>query len=161
MAIVPPTYRLRAVVVGGMAAGVLDICYAIIFWAVRAGVPPLRILQSVASGLLGKAAYSGGWLTGLLGLALHMGMTVVMAFVFYAAARRMPGLVRHPLPAGMAYGLAIYGVMNFIVLPLSAFPNPQVFSLWPVVGGLLIHMLGVGVPIALFVQRALRHAGHG
>lgn len=159
MAMVPAHYHLRAVIAGGMAAGVLDICYAIIFWALRAGVPPLRILQSVASGLLGRAAYSGGWLTGLLGLALHFGMTVVMALVFYTAARRLPWLGQHPVPAGMAYGLGIYAVMNFIVLPLSAFPNPQNFALWPVVGGLLIHMLGVGVPIALFTQRALRNAG--
>ena len=48
-----------AILIGGTIAGALDITYAIGFSAMH-GVPPMRILQSVASGLLGKPAFEGG-----------------------------------------------------------------------------------------------------
>ena len=50
---VPPPL---AVLAGGLAAGVIDISYACTFWAIKAGTPPTRILQSVAAGLLGRRA---------------------------------------------------------------------------------------------------------
>ncbi|HET9766226.1 MAG TPA: hypothetical protein VFS60_05235, partial [Thermoanaerobaculia bacterium] len=63
---------LRAVLFGGLTVGILDITDAIVFWFLRADAPPMRILQSVAAGLLGRqAARAGGWPTALLGLLLH------------------------------------------------------------------------------------------
>ncbi|MEK6335656.1 MAG: hypothetical protein AABM67_11955 [Acidobacteriota bacterium] len=53
---------------------------------------------------------------------------------------------------GILYGLCVYLVMNFVVLPLSALPFKMPYP-WPsVVGGLLIHMFGIGLPIALAVR---------
>ena len=46
--------RLHAVLVGGLIAGTLDILFALTYAAVN-GVGPLRLLQTVASGLLGDA----------------------------------------------------------------------------------------------------------
>ena len=46
--------------------------------------------QSIASGLLGKAAYEGGSATAPLGLALHFFIAFVMALVYVLAARRLP-----------------------------------------------------------------------
>jgi hypothetical protein len=43
--------------------------------------------------------------------------------------------------------------MNFIVLPLSA-SGPSAFRTVVVINGLLIHMLGVGLPSALFARVA-------
>jgi hypothetical protein len=61
-----------AALVGGMLlVGSLDITYATLFWTFR-GVGPIRVLQSVAAGLIGReATVSGGTKTALLGLALH------------------------------------------------------------------------------------------
>lgn len=54
-----------------LAAGTLDILFAMAFSHLRAGVTPTRTLHSVAAGLLGRDSFGGGAATAALGLALH------------------------------------------------------------------------------------------
>lgn len=147
----------RWVLAGGLTAGALDITYAFIVWGLR-GVSPIRIGQSVASGLLGReAAVGGGVATGLLGLGLHFAMAIVMAAFYYAVATRIPLLVKHAVPCGIAYGLGLYGVMNYVVMPLSAIGTTGGGGpTYIVVSGILVHMFLVGLPIALLTRRGLR-----
>jgi len=144
---------MKWVVIGGLAAGLLDISFACIYWALARDVPAERILQSVASGVLGKESYKGGWATASLGLALHFLMTLAMAAAYYLAARRAPALWREPLAWGAAYGLFLYALMNFVVVPLSraAVSGPR-NDLWTWLG-VAAHVLLVGIPIALAVRR--------
>lgn len=142
-----------AILVGGGIAGACDITYAIVFSAFH-GVAPLRILQSVASGLLGKPAFDGGIPVGILGLALHFAMTTLMAAIFWFASRRLPLLARHYVPAGLAYGLLIYLAMNFVVLPLSAWPGKFNPDLTLLVFNLIVHMGLVGLSIAWATHKA-------
>lgn len=146
---------LSAIAIGGAVAGVCDITYAITFWAFR-GVAATRVLQSVASGLLGAAALKGGWQTAALGLVLHFFIAFSAAAIFYFAARAVPILVRRPILSGILYGLAIFVVMNLVVLPLSAFPRKVTFPLLATTTGVAVHMFLIGLPIALVVRRALR-----
>ena len=143
-----------AILLGGAIAGALDITYAIAFSAWR-GVPPVRLLQSVASGLLGAPAFEGGTQTALLGLALHFVIALLWAGLFYLASRALPALTRHPVVAGLFYGFLIYAAMNLLVLPLSAFPRKVSFPLVVLVTGLLVHMFCIGLPIALAIRRTL------
>ncbi|CAN5607137.1 hypothetical protein BH20VER3_BH20VER3_19970 [soil metagenome] len=142
-----------AILIGGTIGGLLDITYAIGFSALR-GVPPIRILQSVASGLLGAPAFNGGISTAALGLVLHFGIALLWALIFYLASRVIPSLTRHPVVAGILFGLIIYAAMNLVVLPLSAFPRKVSFPLLVLVTGLLVHMFCIGLPISLAVRRA-------
>lgn len=80
----------------------------------------MRVLQSVASGLLGRLAFDGGWRTALLGLVLHFVMMLIIAAIFCALASIMAWTWRQPLLAGAIYGVAVYVVMNLVVVPLSA-----------------------------------------
>ena len=96
------------VVAGGFLAGALDIMYACVFWAVKADLPPSRIFQSVAAGLLGEGAFDGGTATAALGLSLHFFIACTMAVTYYLVARRWPVLVRRPIPLGIANGLLLY-----------------------------------------------------
>jgi hypothetical protein len=148
----------RAIIAGGLLGGLFDITYACVVWAIRAGVTPIRVGQSVASGLLGReAALAGGVPVGILGLVLHFLMTILMASVYYAAATRIPVLVKRAVPCGIAYGLGIYLVMNFVVMPLSAIGKMGGAAPWAVKGPeILVHMFGVGLTIALFTRHALR-----
>ncbi len=139
---------LTAILAGGLIAGSLDILYAVVFSAAR-GVPALRVLQSVAGGLLGQGAYEGGHPTAILGLFLHFVLALLLAAIFYGASRQLHFLTRHPVTAGALYGILVYAVMNLIVLPLSAFPHPLRFVPEVVAADLLVHAFGVGVPIAL------------
>lgn len=145
-----PIRRLRSalfVAAGGVVAATLDIGYAWAFWALKAGVSVERIFQSVAAGLLGTAAFEGGAATAALGLALHYGNALTMACVYYLAARRWDGLRRRPVRYGAAYGLLLYGVMNYIVVPLSAAGRGSRDPLW-IALSIVVHMFLIGVPIA-------------
>ncbi len=143
-----------AILIGGAIAGACDITYAITFWAFR-GVSATRVLQSVASGLLGAPAIKGGLATAALGLVLHFFIAFSAATIFYLAARAIPILTRRAFLFGILYGLAIYAVMNLVVLPLSAFPRKVTFPLLATTTGLAVHMFLIGLPIALAVRRSL------
>jgi hypothetical protein len=144
---------LSAILAGGAIAGAIDIIYAIVFSSFR-GVPPTRVLQSVASGLLGAGSYRGGAPAAALGLLLHFLIAFIWAALFYLASRRLDILVRHPVASGVVYGAFIYVAMNFVVLPLSAFPGRFTFVPLVVTTGVLVHMFGIGVPIALATRWA-------
>ncbi|MPZ19733.1 MAG: hypothetical protein GEV06_17705 [Luteitalea sp.] len=146
------------VLAGGIAAGTLDILYAWLFWMLKAGVSMQGILQSVAAGLLGNSSFSGGGATAALGLALHDLIATTMSVTYYVVARRWPLLVRHPYLCGAGYGLLLYGIMNYIVVPLSAAGPGSTDPLW-VTLSIAVHMLLIGIPIALATARASRLTG--
>ena len=141
------------VLAGGLVAGTLDIVYACVFWGVKHAVPVERILQSVAAGLLGRASFNGGVGTAALGLVLHYLIAVTMASAYYVVARRWPALWKRPVLCGAAYGLLLYGIMNFVVVPLSAAAPGSRDPLW-VVLSVAAHVLLVGIPIAGCVRYA-------
>lgn len=145
-----------AVLVGGSIGGALDIIFAISFAAYN-GLTPARLLQTVASGLLGDAAFSGGLPTAALGLVLHFGLSYLWAGIFLVAAQRLPRLIRRPVLSGVLFGVAVFLTMRLVVLPLSAFPYPVTFKPLGTVLDLLSHTFLFGVPIALATRRA--HAG--
>lgn len=142
----------RAIISGGLLAGVLDITAAFVTNGLR-GVSPFRILQSITSGLLGMASYKGGFATAALGLFLHFTIATGAAAVYYFTSRKLKFLVERATVCGAVYGLAVYWFMNMLVLPLSAFPHKISYTLVSVVTGLLVHMLCVGLPISLTVRR--------
>src|SRR5262245_8768332 len=109
---------LSAAALGGGVGGALDIVYAIVLWGYILGGSPVKVLQSVAAGLLGKAAYEGGAGTATLGLALHFFIALCMALVYVLASRRLPVLVSRWKLMGVLYGLLLFAVMNFVVVPL-------------------------------------------
>ncbi len=146
----------RALLYGTLAVGILDLLDAVVFFGLR-GVQPIRIFQSIASGLLGRAAFSGGMASAALGIALHFFIAFLIVAVFFLASRRLPALVRAPILSGLIYGIGAYIVMQYIVIPLSAAGTGR-FS-WPVfVNGVLIHMFGVGLPASLAARAATRRA---
>jgi hypothetical protein len=150
-----PTHPLVFVLAGGLVAGTLDIVYACVFWGLKRGVPAQRILQSVAAGLLGKASFEGGRATAALGLGLHFFIALSMSVTYYLVARRWPLLRERPLLCGVGYGLLLYAIMNYVVLPLSAAGPGTKDALW-ITLSIAVHALLIGVPIAVFARRALQ-----
>lgn len=145
---------LWALLIGGSIAGVLDILFAIVS-AGYSGVSPTQVLHAVASGLLGKAAFSGGMPVAALGLALHFLLSFGWAGLFLVAAGRMPVLTRKPLVSAIAFGILVFVLMRCVVLPLSAFPLPVSFKLPGAALDLLSHIFLFGLPIAMAARRAM------
>lgn len=143
---------LRAILFGGLIAGTLDISYACINSYVQRGTPPLRILQSVASGVLGARAFIGGWKAGAIGLAFHFLIALTAAAIYVLLSRWVRLMVTQAVISGLLFGLAVYLFMNFVVLPRSAIPFKISFAWANLIGGLLIHMFGIGLPIALIAR---------
>jgi uncharacterized membrane protein YagU involved in acid resistance len=146
-----PQGRLRAVLWGGLLCGALDITAAFVIYGAM-GLRPARLLQGIASGLLGHRAYSGGPATALLGFLLEFVISCGAAAVYVLASRIMTFLTRHAIVSGLLFGVAVYYFMQLVVLPLSAYAR-RPFSLEITLIGIAIHMVCVGLPIALAARR--------
>ena len=134
----------------GLIVGAMDITSAIIITISRGGTVT-RLMQFIASGLLGPKAFQGGAGTVALGWGLHFLIAFSLVAVFYAASRSFPFLRRQAVISGIVYGLIVFGVMNLVVLPLSAAKPRHSRS-----GDLIqigIHMFIIGLPTALLIRR--------
>ncbi len=172
---------MKAIVVGGLIAGALDILYAfIVYGPLSYDLAPIQVLHSVAGGWMGReAARAGGVETALIGLGTHFMIALFMASVYVAAAARFGALVQRPVVWGFLYGIVLYGVMNYVVVPLSAASPEGRFAAdfadasarlsrsfssiktnddypWMIWGTLFTHTALVGIPIALAAKRMLR-----
>jgi hypothetical protein len=139
---------LKAIAVGGVIAATLDILDPIIFFHIRNGTAPIRIPQSIASGILGRAAFSRGLNAALLGLALHLFIALTWATLFALAARVLPFLTQHPIGSGLLYGAIIYLLMNYAVLPLSRVTPGHPAGV-VLINGIFAILFLVGLPISL------------
>ncbi|RPE75522.1 hypothetical protein [Vulcaniibacterium tengchongense] len=143
---------------GGLVAGSLDLLFAMAWWA-PLGASPGRILQSIAAWGVGReAAFAGGAATQALGAGLHYALTTAAVALYAALARRHAAVRRRPYAAGALYGASVFALLHLIVVPLLSAAPPREFRPDWMSACLLAHMLLLGVPAALFAERA-RHAG--
>jgi hypothetical protein len=155
----PGEPRAAAVIVGGgFSAAALDIVNAMVFWNLYAGTKPVTILQSIAAGLQGKAAFSGGAASAALGLFLHFLIMCAMAAAYWLACRRWAWMLERPAVAGVAYGLLTWAAMNYVVVPLSQASSPPFIPSW-FLDGLLAHVLLVGLLFAYVARRSAGRSG--
>jgi hypothetical protein len=138
-----------AILGGGLTAGALDIVAPCLIHQVG----PLQVFRAVATGVLGKAAREGGLPAAALGAFCHFAISVVAAAVFFAISRKMPLLVRQPLLGGVAMGVGMYVVMNYVVVPLSNSPGKPPAGLTMIALNLAA-MIVFGLAIALFAGRS-------
>ena len=150
----PRTELSHALTIGmtaGIAAGFVVLIPVLILQLVR-GVGIIPEMQLAASSLMGMVAYAGA--AGLIvGTLLHFFVSIIPAIAYGLLAWRFPSVNRLAWIAGPVLGLIVFFFMGFIVLPLSAFTTPASVTPMPFLPALVIHMLGLGLPIALIVQR--------
>jgi hypothetical protein len=141
----------------GLVAGTLDITENIVFNAFR-GVTPWRIFQFIASGLIDGRSFQLGWTSVGLGVLIHYAIALIWTAIFYIAATEFNFnvLLRRPILFGLLYGMLVYAIMNFIVLPLSAVPpRPSAATIAARINAVLALMFCIGMPVALLVKRAV------
>jgi hypothetical protein len=142
----PEARHWQAVLVGGMIAGAFDLIAAFISYGW--GVP-----RGIAAGLLGPSARQGGLGIYILGICLHFFIALSAAAVYYMASRKLVFLKQYALVCGLFFGIAVFLVMNLIVLPLSAIHYSGPYSWRGLVQGLLVHMFCIGLPISFSVRQ--------
>ena len=141
----------------GLLAGILDITATGLKVVVFGSGTAQRLLQGIASGLLGPAAFEGGWPVAGLGLIIHFTIAGVWAAIFAFTTTRLAALSRvRSIGAisavGLGYGALVWLAMDFVVLANSrARPVPVTSpAFWL---QLAIHMVCVGLPIAMTVLK--------
>lgn len=144
------------VALGGLLVALGDAAFATTYWFSWNAPGVTRMFQSIAVGALGQASFDGGSGTAALGAVLHLVMATMFVAAYALVARGKPVLLGKPLAYGIPYGVLMYLIMNFIVMPLSrvgrspSLEHPE--RLVPVV---IAHLV-FGVICVLFARRALR-----
>jgi hypothetical protein len=139
---------------GGLICGAMDITAAITVYG-RFGAKPVPLLQGIAAGLLGPRAMQGGAATALLGLICHYTVAFLATATFVGVARSWSFPVEHFIIAGILYGPIVYFFMQLVVLPLSN-AHRRPFSMKMTIIGLIIHVICVGLPIAIAAHKFLK-----
>lgn len=134
---------------GGFISGCTDLFAACTFAATR-GITPKRLLQTIASAMIGPKAFGNANNIVPLGLGLHFLIAFTVATSYIIGSRYLTVLTEHSILSGLLYGAVVHLVMTFIVLPLSFLKRP--FSMTFFLGQLVIHMVCVGLPISLVVR---------
>lgn len=151
-----PALPTRPYLTAWLVAGTLDILSAFVFSALAGGRGPVAILSTLASGPFPAAGSGPLW--ALVGLAVHFAIMAVMVAAWFLAAARLPVLVRHPVPLGLAYGVLLWLVMYWLVLPwrwASVSPPSEPVE---IAKQLFSHCILVGLPIALIAARHFRRS---
>ena len=150
----------ESILLGGFMAGTLDGLDAIVFFGWLVGATPVGIFQHIASGLIGRSSFQGGWHTVVLGIVLHFTVATGAATVYYFASLRLPALFQRPLLFGPIFGLVVYVCMYYVIVPLSAVTKSTgAFSSLELLNALIAHMFFVGAPIALATAWSARTSG--
>lgn len=139
---------LSAIFLGGVIAAGIDIGAA----SLISGRSPPFIMQAIAGGLLGRASFDGGVATMILGAVLQEIMGVLIATIYVVLLKTFPGLLQRWILSGLTYGVIVFFVMNYVVVPLSAWRSAPHFT--PVkFAENMAAMLLFGLIVAFFCRR--------
>ena len=141
-----------AIIAAGLAGGAADILTAFVIYRPAS---PDRILQAVASGLLGPASFDGGWTSAAIGAVCHFVIAIIFAGLYVVGAGHASVLLRKPVLGGLTFGVFVYGVMNAIVVPLSRAADRMTPPDHMTALGLLAHAF-FGIALAVTAARILR-----
>jgi hypothetical protein len=115
----------KAILWGGLVGGTIDVFSA----SLISLLSPLLIMRFIAAGLLGPGVIKGGLDISLIGLLLQWLMCIIITAIFVLASRHLAWMRRDWRVTGVAYGIPVYFVMTYVVLPLSALHHWTPFDL--------------------------------
>jgi hypothetical protein len=147
---------LRSIALGGTMVAILHlIVQDWLVFSLLGQRPFILVIQYVASGALGNAAFAGGLATAVLGLLIHFLISFIVAGVFILSIDRISLLRRNIIFGSILYGFIVFVVLYYVVLPLSAAP-PVPLQLMDIIELTIEHILVIGLPLGLFVQRSTK-----
>lgn len=156
----PPIGDLsQGIIVAVAVSGTLDILSAFLFGGIK-GAGPGQILRYVASGLFGGSMREGGLAAAFIGLGVHYALMAVMVSLFFVIASRVDFVLRKWVLSGPLYGILIYLVMYWIVVPTRFGTLPKT-DLWSVGNALFSHIVCVGLPMAFIASRTIGRSPSG
>lgn len=148
----------KTILTATLIVGGLDFVYASLSAVLRGG-SFIKLWQFVASGLLGKQAFAMGAPGILCGAACHFLVMAAFSAAIYFLYEKVPLIGKQPVVSGVVYGVCIWLVMNFVVVPLSntgtAAPRLELGAIMNL--GFAVHLI-IGLLLVLITKRGLRAA---
>ena len=140
------------IIKAGLIAGALDITAAFVTYVIKTGKNPSAVLNFVASGIFGKAAFTGNPWIPVWGLLFHFLIATIFAAIFYFAWPVFRRVSKSWVVLGLLYGVFVWLAMNLVVVPLSNTP-PLKSTVSGKITSVLILMVCIGLPIAGIVYK--------
>jgi hypothetical protein len=154
-----PKSKFLTILLTCLLTGTLDAIAALL---ISYKVPPAIIFKFIASGWFGKQVMSGGAGMVLWGLIFHYLIAAIFSVVFFQLYPVAIKILRNKYVTGIVYGLLIWVVMNYLVLPFTNIPHGhghiQVIGL---IKGIAALIICVGIPIALMADNFYKNPGQG
>jgi uncharacterized membrane protein YagU involved in acid resistance len=138
----------RTILKAVLLVGTLDIAAALIHFYIKTGKAPFKpVLTFVASGLLGKTAFTNG--DGMMpaGLLIHYCIAAAVTVFFFLTVAQTQLAKEQKMLTGILYGTFVWAVMNLLILPLTKAPKLPI-EFWSIVIGMLILICCVGLPLS-------------
>lgn len=146
------------VLLTGLFVGTLDIGAALLQFFLKTGKDPMIVMKFIASGLFGKEAMKGGDEMIVWGFLFHYLLAIGYTIFFFWICSQIPSLLQHRLLTGIGYGIFVWAVMRFAILPLSL-TTKQPSTLSSTLIAILILVVCMGIPLAYVVAAVRKRAG--
>jgi hypothetical protein len=144
---------VQGVLVSGSIVGAMDAVAANTHAYLLRGTPPAAVWRYVASAVFGKSAGAGGLEMVFAGLVFHFMVAIGWTGLFFVLYPRLRFFSANTFVAGMAYGLFVWLMMNFVVVPMTRITMAPIRLTTGTVLMILIHLFVIGVPIAYLARR--------
>ena len=148
--------NLKLILLAGLLAGTLDISSAFVDYYIATGKNPAGILNYVASGLLGKAAFGDGAMFPVLGLLLHYIIAMSFTFFFFYIYSKLSLQKINWILTGILYGIFIWLVMNLVVVPLSN-TTKYPFTSFRIIKSMLILIVMIALPLSFTAKKYFKN----
>jgi uncharacterized membrane protein SirB2 len=139
---------IAAILAGGFMAATFDFFAAMLIYGGTAS----GVAHAIARGWFGMAVKTMPPIVDVIGIASHYAILLVAAAIFVLTSLRFPVLRSRAWITGPLFGVCIYIVMHFVIVPLSAVHavnNPKGVQFVEEFAG---HMFVIGLPIALWAR---------
>jgi hypothetical protein len=133
-----------------LLTGTLDAMAAILM---SYRIPPATIFKFIASGWFGPPAFKGG--TGMIiwGLVFHYLIAAIFSIVCFLLYPGMIKIIKNKYLTGIIYGLFIWLIMNFAVLPFTNLhKGTSHIDAIGLIKGIAALIICVGMPTALIAE---------
>ena len=143
--------KFRTISLTALLTGILQIASIVLKYLIENGRGPLSLFKYIASGVFGKEALDGGILMITWGLVIHFMIAflcTVFLFLIYPGLSRW---LKNKFLTGALYGISIWAIMNFIVLPLSKINKLPTGTNEAILAASLL-VLTIGMPTALIAN---------
>jgi uncharacterized membrane protein SirB2 len=138
---------IAAILAGGFMAATFDFFAAMLIYGGTAS----GVAKAIARGWFGMAVKAMPPIVDVIGIASHYGILLIAASIFVLTSLRFPVLRQRAWITGPLFGVCIYIVMHFVIVPLSQAPpsSPKGIQFVEEFCG---HLFVIGLPIALWAR---------